>query len=67
MLDVLYQELQQTCSQGRNDTHHEAEHQNEMLVLYLLFSPQQEPLEKTFLFGRYRIHIYLPYSLMILI
>jgi hypothetical protein len=36
MLDILYQELQQAGSQGRQDTYHKAKYQNEMLVLYLL-------------------------------
>ena len=57
MLDVLYQELQQTGRQSRNDTHRKAEYQDEMLVLYLLFAPREETLEKTFLIGHYRIHI----------
>ena len=57
MLDVLYQEFQQTSSQSRNDAHRKAEYQDKMLVLYLFFTPRKEALEKTFLIGHHRIHI----------
>jgi hypothetical protein len=59
MLDVLYQELQKTSCQSRQDTHHKAEYQNKMFVLYLLRTPYQKALKKTFLFGHNRIHTFI--------
>ena len=49
VFDIFYQELQQTSRQSRQDTYHETKYQDEVLVLYLLFPPQQQALEKTFL------------------
>jgi hypothetical protein len=39
MFDIFYQELQQTGSQSRQDTHHKTKYQDEVLILYLLFPP----------------------------
>jgi hypothetical protein len=47
MLDIFNQELQQASGQSGQDTHHKTEYQDKMLILYLLFTPQDKALQQT--------------------
>ena len=67
-LDPFYQMLQQACRQCRQDTHHKAQYQNELLQVDPLLAPFVEALQKTFLLFRKNTHLSLLriYSLIIL-
>ena len=67
-LDPFYHVLQEACGQGRQDTDHKAQYQDELLQADLLLAPFVEALQKTFLLFRKNTHLSLLriYSLIIL-